>query len=240
QRLGRQAAGPPFPRPPQLGGFAAQDVGRRLGGEDRPLPLAVVEGGQEVGGDVLLRGQGPGDRPPALVREGGRVGAEEVRRGRNAGVGHRDVERHVVALEPPAPGAVAGVAEQRGPVVAGVAAPAPALAFVEHVLQPADRRHPGVGGTGDGGDQDAVYGLGRFPSHLRQRHAAAPAGRVVPLRAAGVVEREAQRRLLFGGQRGEQPAGGPTHRLGRGGARNGANRGHGLFIPAGAAVRLVV
>src|SRR5207302_1515279 len=123
-------------------------------------------------------------------------------------------------------------AEHGRPVVAGVAAVPPgrisgapgcpgdtpgppgpaALALVEDVLEPADRRHPGVRRTGDGGDEQAVHRPGRFPGHLGQRHAPPAARGVVPVAPAGIVEREAQRRLLVGRQRGDEAPRPARHR----------------------------
>jgi len=224
---------------------------RMSGGASPATTLPVVEGGEEGEGGVLLGGEGAGDRPPVVVGDPGRIRSEKEWRRGDLPAGHGEVDRDVVALEPPAPGVGARFAEHGRPVVAGVAAVPPgrisgapgcpgdtpgppgpaALALVEDVLEPADRRHPGVRRTGDGGDEQAVHRPGRFPGHLGQRHAPPAARGVVPVAPAGIVEREAQRRLLVGRQRGDEAPRRARHRH-HGRAKACADRGHRPFIPS--------
>jgi hypothetical protein len=118
---------------------AADDVAERLGRDDAAGALRVAEAPRERAAQVLLRGE------DALALLGtrrnlGRVGAEEGGRHRDRPAGHeREVERQVMALDPPAPrGRRAWIAEDGERVVVRVPHETEGLEAAQHFLEADD------------------------------------------------------------------------------------------------------
>jgi len=129
------------------------------------------------------------------------------------------VDRDVVPAEAPRPRVVAGrLAEDAHVVQARVAAALalelgdPALQLVEHVLQPDDRRHRDVAGTGEpGGNESQRQALLRR-AHRRERQPTVVGRRVEPA-ATLLVGGERPRRelLLLGIERAQEGGGCVSH-----------------------------
>ena len=163
---------------------------------------------EQAAGEILLAGEWP---------DGGLggVGPEEQRRRRDLAVDEGDVDRHVMALEAPAPRrGPARLAVEGDEVVARVAAAAVTLERVEHVLERDDRGDLRVGVAAERGLHEPVgevaFGLGE----VGKPHTVALApvdGPVVPRLAPIVVERERGERALLGRERVDERERGVAH-----------------------------
>ena len=134
------------------------------------------------------------------MRHLGRVGAQEERRACHLVAGDGDVERDVVAFEAPPPRiATVRLPEQRRVVLARIAGQAVGsppttaaeLELAEHLLEPDDRGHLGVGRQGQDSGHHAERQLLLVGRHVRERHALAgrrPVRPITPLLL--VLERE--------------------------------------------------
>ena len=204
------------------------DVGRGRRGDEGGFALAPVECAQQVAGEVLLGGEGA-QAPGAAEGRLRRVRPEEGRVGGDDAVAlDRVVEGDVVPLEAPAPGLVAGFAEDGGEVELRVAPavgadvdaeppPAPRLLRIEDVLQAHDDGGGDVARLAQAGGGEAVGGLLLQGRHGEERQALAGHGRVVPVAALVVIRQRTQdARTLLGLE------------LGKEGARGGGHAGGGL------------
>ncbi len=187
---------------------AGDEVRRRPGVDDRVLLLGLGEAVQEDEGRVFLLAEDP-ERA-----EAGGFGAEQERGGVDqVAVDDGDVDRQVVADQPPAPGGVGlWLAEEGQEVAAGVAEGGGDVTehgqveLAEHVLVGHHLHHSGVGRDRHRlGDQPVGQHL-LVAVELSEREAVpAGLGQEVPVRPAGIRVGQQHPRPLIAGQAVEQP-----------------------------------
>ena len=180
---------------------ARQDVGRRLGVEDDPLPRLSLEERQQFPRDRLFRGEDFKAGVVPLLHDR-RIAAHECGRGRHdlAAV-QRDVERQMVSLDAPTPRLRGrGRVEHREVVAVGVPNVAP-FALVEDLLQVHDAERLGDPLMAEHGPEQAIRkpALGRGELPVGQ---SLPIPRdEVPVEPLFILEREGRLGPLLGVER---------------------------------------